>query len=96
MGIDELLKEKRDDILRIALRHGARNLRVFGSVARGDATPDSDLDLLVDVGTERTPFFPAGLVADLEDYLGCRVDVVTEAALHWYIRDRVLKDAVPL
>ncbi len=96
MGIDELLKAKREEILRIAARHGARNVRIFGSVARGEGGPDSDVDLLVDVGPDRTPFFPGGLLADLEDLLGCKVEIVTEAGLHWYIRDRVLKEAVPL
>jgi len=96
MGINELLKEKREDILRIAARHGACNVRVFGSAARGEAEPDSDVDLLVDVGPGRTPFFPGGLIADLEELLGRQVDVVTEDGLHWYIRGRVVKEAVPL
>lgn len=96
MGINELLKEKREDILRIAAQHGARNVRVFGSAARGEAEPDSDVDLLVDVGPGRTPFFPGGLIADLEELLSRQVDVVTEDGLHWYIRERVVKEAVPL
>ncbi|MEW6233352.1 MAG: nucleotidyltransferase family protein [Chloroflexota bacterium] len=96
MGINELLKEKREDILRIAARHGACNVRVFGSAARGEAEPDSDVDLLVDVGPGRTPFFPGGLIADLEELLGRQVDVVTEDGLHWYIRGSVVKEAVPL
>lgn len=96
MGIDELLREKREEILRIAAKHGACNVRVFGSVARGEAGPESDLDLLVEVGPSRSSFFPGGLLADLEDLLGRKVDVVTEAGLHWYIRERVLKEAVPL
>lgn len=91
-----MLKEKREDILRIAQRHGARNLRIFGSLARGEARADSDIDFLVDAGPGRTPFFPGGLLADLEDLLGCKVDIVTEEALHWYIREQVLKEAVPL
>ncbi|MEK7474590.1 MAG: nucleotidyltransferase family protein [Candidatus Coatesbacteria bacterium] len=96
MGIDELLKGRRDEILRIAEKHGARNLRVFGSFARGEARPDSDLDLLIDAGPKRTPWFPGGLIADLEDLLGRKVEVTTAAGLHWYIRDRVLSEARPL
>ena len=96
MGIDELLKEKREEILRAAAKHGAHNVRVFGSVARGEATPASDIDLLVQAGPETSSWFPVGLIDDLETLLGRRVDVVTEAALHWYIRDKVLREAVPL
>jgi predicted nucleotidyltransferase len=93
MTLAELLEDKRQDILRIAAQHGATNVRVFGSVVRGEAGPQSDIDFLVDVGPGRSAFFPAGLLADLEDLLGCRVDVLTENGLHWYIRDRVLKEA---
>lgn len=96
MGIDEVLKAKREEILRIAARHGARNVRVFGSVVRGDAGSGSDVDLLVDVGPNHSPFFPGGLVADLEELLGRRVEVVTENGLHWYVRDKVLRDAIAL
>ena len=96
MRIEELLDNKREEILSIARKHGAQNVRVFGSVVRGEGGTGSDLDLLVEVGPEHTSFFPAGLVVDLEDLLGCKVDVVTEKALHWYIRERVLKEAVPL
>lgn len=96
MNIDELLQEKHEEILRIAARHGAYNVRVFGSAVRGEAGPDSDVDFLVEVGPGRLAWFPAGLVLDLEELLGCKVDVVTEQALHWYIRDHVLKEAVPL
>jgi len=96
MSTDELLKEKREEILRTASKHGACNVRVFGSVARGEARPDSDVDLLVEVGPNRTAFFPGGLVADLEELLGKKVQVVTPEGLHWYIRDRVMEEAVPL
>ena len=96
MSADELLKEKREEILRTASKHGACNVRVFGSVARGEARPDSDVDLLVEVGPNRTAFFPGGLVADLEELLGTKVQVVTPEGLHWYIRDRVMEEAVPL
>jgi predicted nucleotidyltransferase len=92
----ELLTNKREEILRIAARHGATNVRVFGSVARGESGPDSDVDFLVDAGPNRSAFFPAGLLADLEEALGCKVDVLTENSLHWYIRDRVLREARPL
>ena len=96
MDIERVLQEKRGKILRIAARHGVRNIREFGSAARGEAKEGSDLDLLIEAGPERTPWFPGGLIANLEDLLGCRVDVVTEKALHWYIRDRVLQEARPL
>ena len=92
----ELLTDKREDVLRIAAKHGAYNVRIFGSVARGEATPDSDIDLLIEKGPATTPWFPAGLVLELEESLGRRVDVVTEKALNPYLRDRVLREAVPL
>ncbi len=96
MGVDELLGKKRDSILKIAAHHGAYNVRVFGSVARGEARPGSDIDFLVDSGPGRTPFFPGGLVADLEELLGRPVQVLTESALHPRIRAQVLEEAVPL
>jgi uncharacterized protein len=88
------LLANRELIRRIAERHGARNVRIFGSVARGDSRPDSDLDLLVDVGPSTSPWFPGGLVAELEEALGRRVDVVTESALSPALRDHVLSEAV--
>jgi uncharacterized protein len=96
MGIEELLREKRDEILQIAERHGARNVRVFGSVARGEADERSDIDLLIDLGPTRTPWFPGGLIVDLENLLGRDVDIATAAALRPHIRERVLREAVPL
>jgi len=95
MGIDEL-KKRRDDILRIAEKHGAYNVRVFGSIVRGEARPDSDVDILVEVGTRHSAFFPGGLVADLEELLGRHVDVVTEKGLNALIKARVLHEAVAL
>lgn len=92
----ELLRARRDEIQRIAAKHGARNVRVFGSVARGDAHPESDVDLLIDAGPVTSSWFPAGLILDLEDLLGKRVEVVTERGLDPLIRDRVLKEAVPI
>ncbi len=95
-NIDRLLKGKREEILKLAAKHGAYNVRVFGSVARGEAGPDSDVDFLVDMGPDRTPFFPGGLLADLEDLLGRKVDIVSPESLHLFLRDRILKEALPL
>ncbi len=93
--IDEL-KSKREDILALAARHGARNVRVFGSAARGEAGEASDIDLLVVLDPDRSLLDHVAFAQDLEDLLGRRVDVVTEGALHWYIRDRVIAEAVAL
>jgi predicted nucleotidyltransferase len=96
MDDETLLKLNRDEILRIAARRGARNLRVFGSVARGTASPDSDIDFLVDMETGRSLFDLGGLLSDLQQLLGRPVDVVTEAGLRQRIRARVLSEARPL
>jgi uncharacterized protein len=96
MAEAKLLKERRNEILKIASRHGAYNVRVFGSYAHGQVTPESDLDLLVEVGPNHSPWFPASLIADLEELLGCKVDIVTQEALHWYIRDKVIQEAQSL
>jgi len=96
MTIEQLLREKRQEIERIAAEHGAHNVRVFGSVARGEARPESDIDLLVQVGPATSSWFPAGLILDLEDLLGCRVEVVTERALNPDIREHVLREAIAL
>ena len=94
--IEELVREKREEILRVAARHGALNVRVFGSVARGEAGPDSDVDLLIDEAPEVTPWFPGGLIVDLEDLLGRRVDVVWADSIRPELRERILRDAKPL
>jgi len=96
MTTTDLLQSKREEILRIAARHGARNVRVFGSVARGEATETSDIDLLVSTTEHTSPWFPAGLVLDLEHLLGRKVDVVTEDGLYWLLRGRILQEARPL
>jgi len=97
MSLQELLQEKREEILDLADQHGAFNVRVFGSVVRGEDTPDSDIDFLIDYDLQRiSSWFPAGLKLDLEDLLGCEVDVVTEKGLHWYIKSRVLQEAIQL
>jgi uncharacterized protein len=96
MSTGQRVKERRDEILRLAACHGAGNVRLFGSVARGEDTPESDVDLLVDVTGETSPWFPGGLVADLEQLLGRRVQVVIRRSLSPLIRDSVLREAVPL
>ena len=96
MKLDESIQSQRETILQIARRHGVGQVRVFGSVARGEATENSDLDLLIDVTGPTTPWFPGGLVTELEALLGCRVDVVETNALRKELRDRVLRDATPL
>lgn len=96
MVLDPILQQRRNDILRIAERHGAFNVRVFGSAARGEAGPESDLDILVDVRADHSSWFPAGLILDLEDLLRRKVDVVTEAALFAPLRQRIMEEAVPL
>ena len=96
MGIDEILGPKRQDILRAAAARGARNVRVFGSVARGEADENSDVDFLVDMEPGRSLFDLSGLLADLQDILGRRVDVGTEKGLRERVRDRILNEAVPL
>lgn len=96
MNMRQRLQAKRDDILKIAAKHGARNIRLFGSTARGKDTPDSDVDLLVDVGPTTSSWFPAGLILDLEKILGRRVEIVTEKGLNPYLREHVLREAAPL
>lgn len=92
----ETIHQKREDIRRIADYHGAVNVRVFGSVARGEANPDSDLDLLIDVGPRTSSWFPAGLILDLEKLLECRVEIVTARALRPELRERILTEAIPI
>ena len=93
---DELLQSKLEDILRIAARYGAYNVRIFGSVARGEADEQRDIDFLMNMEPGRSLFDLGGLLSDLEDLLGCNVDVVTEDGLRDRIRDRVLKEAIAL
>jgi hypothetical protein len=90
------LRQKRNDILRIAAQYGARNLRVFGSVARGEDHADSDVDLLVDMDPDRSLLDVVGFGQDLEELLDRRVDVLTGASLHPALRDRILAESRPL
>ncbi len=92
MELDEILKRKRAEILRIAARHGAHNVRLFGSAARAEADAASDIDILVDMAPDRSLLDLGALWRELNDLLGVKVDVVTEKGLRDRIRDRVLKE----
>ncbi|HLB49594.1 MAG: nucleotidyltransferase family protein [Chloroflexota bacterium] len=93
MELLELVQSKRETILQLAARRGARNVRLFGSVARGEAGPNSDLDFLVDLEPGRSLLDLGGLLMDLQRLLDRKVDVVTEAGLRPRIRPRILKEA---
>ena len=96
MALEDLLKAKREEILRVCAKYGAHNVRVFGSVARGEADELSDIDFLIELEPGRSLFDLGGLQYDLEQLLGCWVDVVTERGLKPRVRERVLREAVPL
>ena len=96
MTIEELLKNKREEILSLAAKHGAYDVRVFGSVARGEVGPDSDIDILVNMESGRSLFDLGGLLMDLQDLLGVEVDVVTENGLRSRIREQVLSEAITI
>ncbi len=96
MGVEDLLRDKREEILRIAASHGARNVRIFGSVARGEADETSDIDFLVDMEPNRSLFDVGALLSDLRELLGRKVDVVSEKGIYWLLRRRILKEAKPL
>ena len=96
MSNEDLVRLRREEILAIARRYGARNVRIFGSVARHEARPDSDIDFLVDMEPGRSLFDLGGLSYDLQELLGVDVDVVTEKGLRARLREQVLSEAVPL
>lgn len=96
MELVELIQDKREDILRIAEKHGAFNVRVFGSVARGEAGPDSDVDFLVELEPARSLMDISSMVADLQELLGRSVDLAEPEGLHRLVRERVMKEAVSL
>lgn len=96
MNIYDQLQERRAEIIAIAAKHGAYNVRIFGSVARNEADSASDLDLLVDMEPERSLLDLGGLLMDLQELLGCQVDVVTEKGLRGRIRERVLREATAI
>lgn len=95
LGIEELLADKREEILAIAKKHKASNVRIFGSVSRGEATSESDVDFLVDMGNHSL-LDRIALIQELQDLLGRKVDVARVENLHELIRDRVLSEAVSL
>jgi predicted nucleotidyltransferase len=96
MTLEALLKAKRDEILQVCAKYGARNVRVFGSVARGEADEQSDIDLLVEFEPNRSLLDHAGLWVELQELLGVKVDVVSDRGLKPRIRQRVLQEAIPL
>lgn len=96
MDMNELLRNKREEILRISKRHGAKNIRIFGSIARKEIGPKSDVDFLVELEPGRSLLDHAALLLELEQLLGCKVDIVTERGLRARIREQVLREAVPL
>lgn len=96
MDLHDILERNRAEILRIARKHGVGKISVFGSVARGEATPESDIDFLIEVSGPTTPWFPGGLVADLEELLGRRVDIVEPDFLRKEFKEQVCREAIPL
>jgi len=96
MTLAEKVKEKRREIIQVAARRGATNVRLFGSLARGEAGAGSDVDLLVEMEEGRSLLDLSHLLQDMEELLGCPVHVVESEALHWAIRDRIMEEAVPL
>ena len=96
MTLEALLKARRDAITDLAARHGARNIRVFGSVATGEVGPESDIDLLVKMDDDRSLLDMSALAQGLMDLMGVKVDIVSEDAIYWLLRRRILKEARPL
>ena len=96
MGIPEIIQDKKEQVLVLAARHGASNVRIFGSVANGTAKTDSDIDFIVDLEPGRSLFDLGGLLMDLQQLFGRKVGVVTENGLHWYIKERILSEAKPI
>ncbi len=97
MKLKQVLLEKREEILQVAAKHGAYNVRIFGSVARGEDDEKSDIDFLIDYDLSKiSPWFPSGLMQDLQSILGRKVDIVTVEGLKERIRERVLEEAMEL
>ena len=94
--MDNTIQQHRDIISRIVTQYGGRNIRLFGSAARGEATTSSDLDILIELEKDRSLLDLIAMEQDLEDVLGCNVDIVTEAGLSPFLREYILSEAVPL
>jgi predicted nucleotidyltransferase len=91
-----LLQQKKEQILAIAAQYGASNIRIFGSVAKGKETPESDIDFLVELAPDRTLLDQIGLIQSLQDLLKCNVDLAEEDSLHSLIKEQILQDAISL
>lgn len=96
MRLRDILKNNRSEIFAIAAKYGASKVQIFGSVARGEERPDSDIDFLMEIEPGRSLLDQIALMQDLEELLGCKVDVAEPETLHKKIRDRVLQEAVSL
>ena len=96
MGTAEIIADKKEQILASAAKHGASNVRMFGSVAKGTADEKSDIDFLVDLEEGRSLFDLGGLLMDLQELFGGEVDVLTKNGLHWYIKKQVISEARPV
>jgi predicted nucleotidyltransferase len=96
MSIEKLLREKRGEILELASKYGAFNVRIFGSTVSGKRRPDSDVDILVTLEPDRSLFDLGGLQFELENLLGVKVDLVSDDSLHWFIKEQVLEEAKAL
>lgn len=96
MGISEIIQDRKEQILALAAKYGASNIRIFGSVANGTADENSDIDFLVDLEKGRSLFDLGGLLMDLQELFHRKVDVVTENSLHWYIKKQILNEAKPI
>ena len=96
MNTFDEVQRKKGEILAVARQHGIINMRSFGSVVRGEDSPQSDIDFLVELEDGRTLFDMGGAVVKLEELLGRKIDIVTERGLHWYLREKIMKEAQPL
>ena len=96
MGIPEIIQDRKEQILSLAAKYGASNVRIFGSVANGTADEKSDIDFLVDLEKGRSLFDFGGLLMDLQGLFNRKVDVVTENGLHWYIKEHIISEAKPI